>query len=643
MTTEPRLLGGRYEIGEVVGYGGMAEVHRGRDLRLGRDVAVKLLRADLSRDESFLVRFRREAQNSASLNHPNIVAVFDTGEEHGIPYMVMEFVTGRTLKEVLMEEGRFDPVVACEIVADMCSALDFSHKHHIIHRDVKPGNVMLSDTSQVKVMDFGIARALASGQATMTQTSAVIGTAQYLSPEQARGETVDGRSDVYAVGCVLYELLVGHPPFTGDNPVSVAYQHVREEARPPSELNPAVPASVDAVVMKALSKNPENRYRTAGEMREDLIRASRGEAVSAPMVMGADARTQVIGGVDATEPISPIESRSNRRKPWLIALGVIAALALVGLGAWAIMNATEEPPGIDVPNVVEMPRDEAVQEIEAAGLTVADPIEEREAEGPNDPNLGNVVEQSPEAGQEVEDGAAVTLTVLVPPSEVEVPEVLGEDFDEARETLEGLGFTVERQPQSSSESPNTVLGQNPPGGEMAPYESTVVLTVSEGGVVVVPDVTGSTESKAIETLEAEGLDADVQYTGEGGTVGVVNSQDISPDSEVDEGTTVTIYVTGVTVSWDETTTPADLASTLQGDGLTVTLAGDEGGEVIDSVQGPNGELSSGDVVAPGSDVTINAVTDDGSGGGDEPTDEPTTCGPLGNQPCDEEGGGEGGG
>ncbi|WP_035701562.1 Stk1 family PASTA domain-containing Ser/Thr kinase, partial [Glycomyces tenuis] len=292
MTTEPRLLGGRYEIGEVVGYGGMAEVHRGRDLRLGRDVAVKLLRADLSRDESFLVRFRREAQNSASLNHPNIVAVFDTGEEHGIPYMVMEFVNGRTLKEVLMAEGRFDPVTACEVVADMCSALDFSHKHHIIHRDVKPGNVMLSDTNQVKVMDFGIARALASGQATMTQTSAVIGTAQYLSPEQARGETVDARSDVYAVGCVLYELLVGHPPFTGDNPVSVAYQHVREEARPPSELNPSVPATVDAVVMKALAKNPDHRYRSAGEMREDLIRAARGGEVSAPMVMAGDARTQ---------------------------------------------------------------------------------------------------------------------------------------------------------------------------------------------------------------------------------------------------------------------------------------------------------------------------------------------------------------
>ena len=278
--TAGRLLGGRYQVGEVLGYGGMAEVHRGRDLRLGRDVAIKLLRTDLARDETFQIRFRREAQNAASLNHPAIVAVYDTGEETAptgetIPYIVMEFVSGRTLKEVLTAEGRLMPRRALEIVADICAALEFSHRHGIIHRDIKPGNVMLTPTGQVKVMDFGIARALASGATTMTQTSAVIGTAQYLSPEQARGEAVDARSDVYATGCVLYELLTGHPPFVGDNPVSVAYQHVREDPRPPSDSNRDVPPDVDAVVLKALAKNRANRYQSAAEMRADVLRAGR--------------------------------------------------------------------------------------------------------------------------------------------------------------------------------------------------------------------------------------------------------------------------------------------------------------------------------------------------------------------------------
>src|SRR5215472_19093133 len=272
-----RLFGGRYQVGELLGYGGMAEVHHGRDLRLGRDVAIKLLRADLARDATFQMRFGREAQNAASLNHPAIVAVYDTGEERAptgetIPFIVMEFVNGRTLKEVLAAENRLMPRRALEITADICAALEFSHRHGIIHRDIKPGNVMLTQTGQVKVMDFGIARALASGASTMTQTSAVIGTAQYLSPEQARGEAVDARSDVYAAGCVLFELLTGEPPFTGDSPVAVAYQHVREDPKPPSALNPRVPPSLDAIVLKAMAKGPANRYQSSAEMRGDLVR-----------------------------------------------------------------------------------------------------------------------------------------------------------------------------------------------------------------------------------------------------------------------------------------------------------------------------------------------------------------------------------
>ncbi|WP_198587249.1 Stk1 family PASTA domain-containing Ser/Thr kinase [Glycomyces xiaoerkulensis] len=640
MTTEPRLLGGRYEIGEVIGYGGMAEVHRGRDLRLGRDVAVKLLRADLSRDESFLVRFRREAQNSASLNHPNIVAVFDTGEEHGVPYMVMEYVNGRTLKEVLTAQGRFDHVDACEIVGDMCSALDFSHRHHIIHRDVKPGNVMLSETNQVKVMDFGIARALASGQATMTQTSAVIGTAQYLSPEQARGETVDARSDVYAVGCVLYELLVGHPPFTGDNPVSVAYQHVREDARPPSELNPAIPAAVDAVVMKALAKNPENRYRSAGEMREDLIRAARGERVGAPMVMGADARTQVIGA-GATERIAPIESRRDGKKPWLVALGVIAALALVGLAAFGILRAME-PTQVAVPEVIGESPEAATEILEAEGLVVGE-IENREADDPGDDRIDTVVDQDPGADREVEEGSEVTLTVLRDPDEVEVPDVIGDHVDEATEELEGDRFEVDVNEVDDTAPAGEVLGQDPEPAEMADLGSTVTLTVSAGGQATVPDVVGSLLEVAADEVEADGFAYDVVWGDEGSTVGVVYRQDPSADSTNAEGSTVTLYVQGIVVEWQPETTPEELRTSLEGEGLSVTVEGDPEGEVIESVSGPDGELSSGDVVAQGAEITITA-SDGGGGGGGDPTDEPTDdeC-PITNPTCDEDDEGDDGG
>ena len=274
-------------------------MHRGRDLRLGREVAVKVLRQDLARDPSFQVRFRREAQAAASLNHPAIVAVYDTGEDRGAsgatPYIVMEYVEGETLRAVLRREGPLSPERAMTLAADICGALDFSHRNGIVHRDVKPGNVMITPQGTVKVMDFGIARAVSDSAATMTSTAAVIGTAQYLSPEQARGEGVDARSDVYSMGCLLYELVTGAPPFTGDSPVSVAYQHVREDPRLPSSINPHIPAELDAILLKAMSKNPANRYQSAADMRNDLLRALAGQRVEATPVMGDAEKTAIIG------------------------------------------------------------------------------------------------------------------------------------------------------------------------------------------------------------------------------------------------------------------------------------------------------------------------------------------------------------
>src|SRR5262245_54292976 len=374
MTAQARLLGGRYQVGELLGYGGMAEVHRGRDLRLGRDVAIKMLRTDLARDDTFQQRFRREAQNAASLNHPAIVAVYDTGEERGpngesLPYIVMEFVNGRTLKEVLASEGRLLPRRALDITAEICSALEFSHRHGIIHRDIKPGNVMLTQTGQVKVMDFGIARALASGASTMTQTSAVIGTAQYLSPEQARGESVDARSDVYATGCVLYELVCGHPPFVGDSPVSVAYQHVREDARPPSESNRDVPPVVDAVVLKALAKNPLNRYQSAAEMRADLLRAAAGRPVQAEPVLRESeiAVTQVARPGLNRHGARLGEPRRRRTSGWAIAgLTALAVLAVVALTVGLIVAS--QPGKRTVPQLVGQTNDHARTQLQGLRL-----------------------------------------------------------------------------------------------------------------------------------------------------------------------------------------------------------------------------------------------------------------------------------
>jgi tRNA A-37 threonylcarbamoyl transferase component Bud32 len=278
--TQPRLLGGRYELDGVVGRGGMAEVYRARDLRLDRVVAIKTLREDLARDQTFQARFRREAQSAASLNHPSIVAVYDTGEDNAgrspVPYIVMEYVDGRTLRDLLRDDRRLLPERALEITDGVLRALDYSHRNGIVHRDIKPGDVMLTRDGQVKVMDFGVARAVSDAQATMTQTAQVIGTAQYLSPELARGERVDARSDLYSTGCLLYELLTGRPPFTGDSPVAIAYQHVRENPIPPSRIDPEIPPWADTIVLRAMAKAPKDRYQSAAEMRADIQRALSG-------------------------------------------------------------------------------------------------------------------------------------------------------------------------------------------------------------------------------------------------------------------------------------------------------------------------------------------------------------------------------
>ncbi|MDG4791016.1 Stk1 family PASTA domain-containing Ser/Thr kinase [Micromonospora sp. WMMD1102] len=558
MTAQARLLGGRYQVGELLGYGGMAEVHRGRDLRLGRDVAIKMLRTDLARDDTFQMRFRREAQNAASLNHPAIVAVYDTGEEiaptgETLPFIVMEFVNGRTLKEVLAAEGRLMPRRALEITADVCAALEFSHRHGIIHRDIKPGNVMMTQTGQVKVMDFGIARALASGATTMTQTSAVIGTAQYLSPEQARGEAVDARSDVYAAGCVLFELLCGHPPFVGDSPVSVAYQHVREDPPSPSDLNPDVTPPIDAIVLKALSKNPLNRYQSAAEMRADLLRAAAGRPVMATPVLREDetmamSHTATTRAIPAGRPMPPArvgDARRRKASAWVIAtlsgLGVLAVIALVAALMQNADNNGGNPTTVEVPNVVGSTREAAENTLRQADLTpklgAADTSEDCE--------VGQVTAQSQQPNSQVEPKSEVEIRVCAGPGTVEIPaNLVGGRFEAVESQLKGLGLTVQRKDVNSGEPKGIVTKVDPAEGREVEPGSSVTVEVSRGNVVEVPRVTGLQEDEARERLEDAGFRVKV-VDGEQvppAEAGEVTGQNPRAGEKRNTGTTVTITV-----------------------------------------------------------------------------------------------------
>ena len=379
--TTPQQLSDRYELGEILGFGGMSEVHLGRDLRLHRDVAVKVLRADLARDPSFYLRFRREAQNAAALNHPAIVAVYDTGEAmtpHGpLPYIVMEYVDGVTLRDIVHHDGPMPPRRAIEVIADACQALNFSHQHGIIHRDVKPANIMITKTGAVKVMDFGIARAIAEGGSRVTQTSAVIGTAQYLSPEQARA-TPSTHAPTYSLGCVLYEVLTGEPPFVGDTPVAVAYQHVREDPEP-SHRHPGISPELDAVVLKALAKNPDNRYQSAAEMRADLVRVHSGEKARSTRVMTHAERTVMMGSrgglrTDPSGPAVPVAyDFSNRRERGgvgrlLVAGAILAVLTVVVALVINMVGGKSRP--VQVPDVRGKVSADAIAELQNKGFKI---------------------------------------------------------------------------------------------------------------------------------------------------------------------------------------------------------------------------------------------------------------------------------
>ncbi|MBO0877191.1 MAG: Stk1 family PASTA domain-containing Ser/Thr kinase [Pseudonocardia sp.] len=565
--TTPRLLSERYELGDTLGYGGMSEVHRGRDVRLGREVAVKVLRADLARDPQFQLRFRREAQNAAALNHPAIVAVYDTGEiesEFGaLPYIVMEYVDGQTLREIVKTEGPLSQQRVIEVMADVCAALDFSHRHGIIHRDVKPANVMITRGGAVKVMDFGIARALADGQS-MTQTAAVIGTAQYLSPEQARGEAVDARSDVYAAGCVLFELLTGEPPFSGDSPVAVAYPHVREDVRRPSEVNADVPPELDSVVLKAMSKNPANRYQSAAEMRSDLVRVLRGQRPLAPQVMSEEERTSLInaGGTTAslTSATRRLTSSTNRHaaapswatedaprrstaKVVAIGVGVAALLAVVVFVATRLFGGPLSPEQVAVPDVANQQQDVAREALNAAGFK---PTIVREPSPAVQPNQATRTE--PPAGTKLAKDRPITLYISTGPPSANVPDLTGLSQSDASARLEQMGLRLASGPPRTTGTTDPslvdkVVAQDPKPKTTVPGGSTINITLgTKQTTVPMPDVTGQSQDDAYQQLSQMGFRVSVNQADGPGDRNTVLRTSPGAGQQVPQNGTVTMYV-----------------------------------------------------------------------------------------------------
>lgn len=536
------VISDRYELGSSIGSGGMSEVFAATDTLIGREVAVKMLRTDLAKDANFRERFRREAQNSGKLSHQSIVAIFDTGEVHrddiSVPYIVMERVHGRDLRDIVREDGAYTPNQAATIMIPVCQALQSSHEAGIVHRDVKPANIMITNTGGVKVMDFGIARALDDSTSAMTQTSAVIGTAQYLSPEQARGKPADARSDVYAAGCVLYELVTGRPPFEGESPFAVAYQHVQEDPTPPSEyipdLSPTAALNVDAVVLTAMAKHPADRYQTAAEMATDLellarnavSRAARAHVekpdepvapVPAPVAptrvepQRLSTSTPVAAAAPATVPAPARQQKRGSRG--LTILAIVLTLGVIGVaGAFTydFMTNSSTATTQQIPNIVGLPENEAVLELSNLGFEVVVTTEPSP-----DVTEGLVIRTSPNVGSEIREGATVTLTVSAGREMVQVPDLEGLPLEEATRQLEVAGLVLNqsiREETSDDYAAGSVTEQNPPSGEEVSIGSTVTLTISTGASLVrVPVIEGMQWSQAQSNITTLGFIPDLRY------------------------------------------------------------------------------------------------------------------------------------
>lgn len=499
------VFASRYEIERELARGGMADVYLANDRQLRRKVAVKVLFPEFARDPSFVERFRREAQNAASLNHPNICAVYDWGQERGTYYIVMEYVEGRSLRDIIRAEGQVPGVAAARIAAELADALAFAHRRGVIHRDVKPGNVLITPTGQVKLTDFGIAANQFDANQGLTQTGAVMGTATYFSPEQAQGHPVDGRSDVYALGVVLYEMLCGVPPFSGESPVAVAMKHVREIPPPMTTRVPEVPAQLQSIVNAALTKEIEVRYQSAEEMRVDLIDFARGRPLTFAYEPGLHDQPVDVAPTTVAAAVAQqvIPAPATRRRNWG---GIIAAVLGLGLLAVVVVyllvntnsNSEQAVPSVEVPSVVGQQFDAAAATLTTAGFTVSRLDDELSSQ-----TAGTVIAQDPTGGRLADKGSTITLTVAG--AESTIPELVGQQYDAASAALQRLSLVPVRNNVDSDKAVGTVLASNPPAKTKVPKGTSVTLDVAAEPGVNVPDVAGKSRDEAVNIITFVGL------------------------------------------------------------------------------------------------------------------------------------------
>ncbi|PXY85664.1 Stk1 family PASTA domain-containing Ser/Thr kinase [Bifidobacterium asteroides] len=590
ITLPSSLADGRYLLGQLVGRGGMAEVHKAVDTRLGRTVAVKIMRSDLANDEVFLSRFRREAHSVALLNNPNIVSIYDSGEElltddqgnhERVPYLVMEYVKGQTLRSILKENGALSQRDSEQVMLGMLNALEYSHHMGVIHRDIKPGNIMISEQGIVKVMDFGIARAMDDSAATITQTQGVVGTAQYLSPEQARGASVDMRSDIYSAGCVLYEMLTGQPPFNGDSAVAIALQHVNQMATPPSTIVPGLPKMWDSICAKAMAKDRQNRYATAAAFKSDILAFMNGgtpvaaafnpltdlanvkarrdaeqgtETATMPLTEEETAATQAFNPVQ--DPLNPAaasvataertatrkaQQKSKRRKKIIIGavLGAVLLVA-IGLGAWTFMSRNRHPMA-EVPTInAQMSRALVRDKVTAAGFQ----YQEKEDQDSAEPK-GTFTKQSPKGGSMAPKGSTVTVWFSSGPKDTAIPDVKGMNQQEARRALEKAGFKVSpaASVEDSQDVPKDHVTRTDPAAGQSVAKGTSILLYISSGMTKVPDLSGKTKDDATKILESLHFNITIsEQTSNSVSKDMVISTDPAAGSSIQQGAMITVNV-----------------------------------------------------------------------------------------------------
>jgi eukaryotic-like serine/threonine-protein kinase len=630
MAVSDTLIGtvfdGRYRIIRKLGAGGMADVYLAEDQELGRRVAIKILNDRHAADDSFIERFRREAKNAAGLSHPNIVSIYDRGEAEGTYYIAMEFLDGRSLKELIVGRGPAPIKTAIDYARQILAAVGFAHRHGIVHRDIKPHNVLVGSEGRLKVTDFVIAR---SGASQMTEVGSIIGTAQYLSPEQARGAPVDQTSDLYSVGVVLFEMLTGQVPFTGDTPLEIAMKHLSEVPKPPSELRPEVPHDLDSVVLRALAKDPSERYQGADEMDADLARVLEGLPVD-PETETAATAVLSGSGVLATAPTSVLtkptvaaprtvppgagppagyygyEGPPRRRRPiWPWVLSILLLLAAGGAAWFAytkIQDQLDANAPVAVPPVAGIKESLAVDKIRGAGLVpqvaraFSDEVEK-----------GVVIDQSPAAGEKVAPHSNVDITVSKGKETVTVPSVIGKNRDDAISTLVNAGLDPRAFPVASSKPVDTVTGQDPPAGKVIEKGSRVRINYSSGPAEIdVPSVIGLQFDQASSALQAQGFAVARRDVDSERPKGEVVDQ--SPSNQAPKGSTITLSVSkGPPMSTVPDVTAQDegsAQSTLEQSGFTVQVqrqdVNDPGLDGIVLSQSPTG----GSKAKQGSTVTI---------------------------------------